>query len=157
MKIFYAIFMSITSEQIKIRHDLLVSVLDEKQYLLYLGAEAKALGWGGVSKVAKLTNSSLNTIATGIEELIQSPVTEPVKDVEEGKKRRRRTRGRCLPVADEVRKRRCGGGRKRATDIDFTLKSDLDALIEPFSTGDSCSPPRWTCKNISAFAYVHKF
>ena len=38
--------MSITLEQIKIRHDLIVSVLDEKQYRLYLAAEANALDWG---------------------------------------------------------------------------------------------------------------
>ena len=148
-KIVYAVFMSITLEQIKIRHDLLVSVLDEKQYRLYLAAEAKALGWGGVSQVAKVTSASRNTISTGIEELVQPPVPKPVEDVVEGKKTRRRTRGRRLPVADDVRQRRCGGGRKRTTDIDPTLKSDLDALIEPFAAGDPCSPLRWTCKSIS--------
>jgi hypothetical protein len=142
--------MSITIEQIKIRHDLLVPILDEKQYRLYLAAEAKALGWGGVSLVAKVTNASRNTISTGIEELIQPPVPNPVEDVVEEKKTRRRTRGRRLPVSDDVRQRRCGGGRKRTTDIDPTLKSDLDALIEPFAAGDPCSPLRWTCKSISA-------
>jgi hypothetical protein len=141
--------MSITLEQIKIRHDLLVTVLDEKQYRLYLAAEAKALGWGGVSQVAKVANASRNTISTGIEELIQPPVPKPVEDVVEGKKTRRRTRGRRLPVADDARQRRCGGGRKRTSDIDHTLKSDLDALIEPFAAGDPCSPLRWTCKSIS--------
>lgn len=142
--------MSITLEQIKIRHDLLASVLDEKQYRLYLAAEAKALGRGGVSQVAKVTSASRNTISTGIEELIQPPIPKPVEYVVEGKKTRRRTRGRRLPVADDVRQRRRGGGRKRTTDIDPTLKSDLDALIEPFAAGDPCSPLRWTCKSISA-------
>lgn len=142
--------MSILLEQIKIRHDLLASVLDEKQYRLYLAAEAKALGRGGMSQVAKVTSTSRNTISTGIQELVQSPVPKPVEDVAEGKKTRHRTRGRRLPVADDVRQRRCGGGRKRTTDIDPTLKSDLDALIEPFAAGDPCSPLRWTCKSISA-------
>jgi len=137
-------------EQIKIRHDLLVSVLNEKQYRLYLAAEAKSLGWGGVSHIAKITKSSRNTIAIGIEELKQSPVTESIVDVVEGKKTRNRTRGRRLPVAEAVRQRRRGGGRKRTTDIDSTLKSDLDNLIEPFAAGDPCSPLRWTCKSISA-------
>jgi hypothetical protein len=141
--------MSITLEQIKIRHDLLVSVLDEKQYRLYLAAEAKALGWGGVSQVAKVTSASRNTISTGIDDLIQPPVPKPVEEVAEGKKTRRRTRGRRLPVPDNVRQRRCGGGRKRTTDLDPTLVSDLDALIEPFAAGDPCSPLRWTCKSIS--------
>lgn len=142
--------MSITLEQLKIRHDLLVPVLDEKQYRLYLAAEAKALGRGGISRVAKVTNSSRNTISTGIEELMQPPVSKPVVDVVEGKITRLRTRGCRHPVADDKRQRRCGGGRKRTTDIDPTLKSDLEALIEPFAAGDPCSPLRWTCKSIVA-------
>ena len=142
--------MSIISEQIKIRHDLLVPILDERQYRLYLAAEAKALGRGGVSQVAKMTGASRNTISTGIEELlVQPPDPEPVAAIVEGKKTRRRTRGRRLPVADDVRQRRCGGGRKRTSDIDPTLITDLNALIEPFSAGDPCSPLRWTCKSIS--------
>ena len=88
--------MSITLEQIKIRHDLLVSVLDEKQYRLYLAAEAKALGWGGVSQVSKATGASRNTISSGLDELIRPPVPKPAEDVVEGKKARGRTRGRRL-------------------------------------------------------------
>ena len=142
--------MSIILEQIKIRHDLLVPVLDEKQYRLYLAAEAKAVGWGGVSQVAKATSVSRNTIASGLEGLLQLPVPKPVDVLVEGKTTRLRTRGRRLPVAEDApRQRRHGGGRKRTTDTDPTLKSDLDALIEPFAAGDPCSPLRWTCKSIS--------
>lgn len=141
--------MSTTVEQIKIRHDLLASVLNEKQYRLYLAAEAKALGWGGVSQVAKATNTSRNTISLGLGELMQPPVPKPAEDMVEGKKVRRRTRGRRLPVAEDARQRRRGGGRKRTTDIDPTLRADLDALLEPFAAGDPCSPLRWTCKSIS--------
>ena len=141
--------MSITLEQIKIRHDLLVPVLDEKQYRLYLAAEAKAVGWGGVSQVAKATSVSRNTISSGLGELLQLPVPKPVEVLVEGKKKRLRTRGQRLPVAEDARQRRHGGGRKRTTDTDPTLKSDLDALIEPFAAGDPCSPLRWTCKSIS--------
>jgi hypothetical protein len=141
--------MSNTLEKIKIRHDLLVAVLDEKQYRLYLAAEAKAVGWGGVSQVAKATNASRNTISAGLDELLQPPVPTPVEVLVEGKKTRLRTRGRRLPVAEDARQRRHGGGRKRTTDKDPTLKSDLDALIEPFAAGDPCSPLRWTCKSIS--------
>ena len=141
--------MSITLEQIKIRHDLLVPVLDEKQYRLYLAAEAKAVGWGGVSQVAKATSASRNTISAGLEELLQPPVPKQVEVLVEEKKTRLRTRGRRLPVAEDARQRRHGGGRKRTTDTDSTLKSDLNALIEPFAAGDPCSPLRWTCKSIS--------
>jgi len=143
------VLMSIISEQIKIRHDLLVPVLNEKQYRLYLAAEAKAVGWGGVSLVATATSVSRNTISSGLEELLHLPASKPVEAFVEGKKTRLRARGRRLPVAEEARQRRCGGGRKRTTDTDPTLKSDLDALIEPFAAGDPCSPLRWTCKSIS--------
>jgi hypothetical protein len=142
--------MSTTLDQIKIRHDLLFPVLDEKQYRIYLASEAKALGWGGVSKVSLATSASRNTISSGLDELAKPPTPNPVENVTEGKKARHRTRGRRLPVAVDVRQRQCGGGRKRTTDIDPTLKTDLDSLLEPFAAGDPCSPLRWTCKSISA-------
>jgi hypothetical protein len=142
--------MQTTLDQIKIRHAVLAPVLDEKQYRIYLASEAKALGWGGVSKVALATNASRNTISSGLNELAKPPVPKPAEKVAEGKKTRQVTRGRRLPVADDVRQRQLGGGRKRTTDIDTTLKTDLDALLEPFAAGDPCSPLRWTCKSISA-------
>ena len=146
----YCVAMHTNIEQIKIRHDLLVSVLDEKQYRLYLAAEAKALGWGGMSLVAKATGASRNTITSGLNDLIQPPPPKPVEAMKEEKKTRRRTRGQRFPVAEDRRQRQVGGGRKRTTDIDPTLKSDLDSLIEPFAAGDPCSPLRWTCKSISS-------
>ena len=146
----YAIGMDPTLEQIKTRHDLLSPVLNEKQYRLYLAAEAKALGWGGVSQVALATCTSRNTISAGLAELAKPPESKPVVVESEGKKTRHRTRGRRLPVADHARQRQVGGGRKRASDTDATLKTDLDALLEPFAAGDPCSPLRWTCKSIAA-------
>ncbi len=142
--------MSNNLEQINIRHEQLSSFLDEKHYRLYLAAEAKALGWGGVSKVALATGASRNTISSGLSELQKPSVPRPTEAVKEGKKKRHRTRGRRLPVAEEQRQRKKGGGRKRTTDIDVTLKTDLDSLLEPFAAGDPCSPLRWTCKSISA-------
>jgi hypothetical protein len=145
----YAASMANILEQIKIRHNLLISVLSEKQYRLYLAAEAKALGWGGVSQVAKATSASRNTISSGLNELMQPSISKPIKDMVEGGKARCRTRGHRLPVSEDARQRRRGGGRKRTTDVDPTLKIDLDALLEPFAAGDPCSPLRWTCKSIS--------
>ena len=108
--------MQTTLDQIKIRHAVLSPVLDEKQYRIYLACEAKALGWGGVSQVALATNASRNTISSGLDELAKPPATKPVEDVSEGKKVRRVTRGGRLPVSDDARQRRLGGGRKRTTD-----------------------------------------
>ena len=142
-------------DQIKIRNDLLSSVLNEKQRRLYLAAEAKALGWGGVSKVARATGVSRTTITSGLDELRNPPAPKPV-EVSEGKKRRRRTRGRRLTVPEKVRQRQSGGGRKRTTNMDPTLKTALNALLEPFAAGDPCSPLRWTCKSITTLTEALK-
>lgn len=144
--------MQTTLEQIKIRHAALYPILSETQYRIYLASEAKAIGWGGVTKVSLVTNASRNTISLGLSELSKpvTPVFKPVADVTEEKKVRRITRGGRLPVAEDMRQRQSGGGRKRTTDIDTTLKPDLEALLEPFAAGDPCSPLRWTCKSVSA-------
>ena len=132
------------------RYDLLNSVLGEKQRRLYLAVEAKALGRGGVSQVSRATGTSRNTIAVGLSELDQPPAPKDIPAVAEGKKQRRRTRGGRLPVAEDNRHRKTGGGRKRTTSLDPTLQSDLDALLEPFAAGDPCSPLQWTCKSVGA-------
>ena len=141
-------------QEIKTRHDLLVGELGEKQYRLYLAAEAKSVGWGGTSKVAEATGAARNTIAAGLKELEQrtseQEISETSGEVEQGKKVRQRLRGGRQPVAPEKRIRKSGGGRKRESDVDATLKSDLDKLLEPFEAGDPCSPLRWTCKSIAA-------
>jgi hypothetical protein len=43
--------------------------LNEMQRRLYLGAEAKSIGWGGKSKISALSGVRRNTIARGIKEI----------------------------------------------------------------------------------------
>jgi len=50
------------------------------------------------------------------------------------------------------RVRRPGGGRKRTVDLDPTLRSDLEALIEPTTRGDPESPLRWTTRSVRSLA-----
>jgi len=138
-----------TTEQIKMRYEMLDSILGEKQRRRFLAVEAKALGRGGVSLVARATGASRNTIVAGLKELDQPSELPDKPQVVEGKKKRRRTRGGRMPVAENKRQRKPGGGRKRTTALDPTLQSDLEALIEPFAAGDPCSPLRWTCKSVS--------
>jgi arginine repressor len=45
------------------------SLLDERQWRLYLANEAMSVGYGGVSKVSRITGVSRTTITKGIEEL----------------------------------------------------------------------------------------
>jgi hypothetical protein len=47
------------------------SLLDERQWRLYLANEAMSAGYGGVSTVSKVTGVSRTTITKGIEELNQ--------------------------------------------------------------------------------------
>jgi hypothetical protein len=48
--------------------------------------------------------------------------------------------------------RRAGAGRKRLTDTDATLVSDLDGLVEPEARGDPMCPLRWTSKSTGHLA-----
>ena len=112
------------------RFALLASSLDERRRRLVAAAEALALGWGGISRVARATGVSRRAIQAGMAEL-RTPAEQR------------------LPL-DRVR--RAGGGRKRTVDTDLTLQSDLERLVEPVSRGDPESPLRWTCKSVRKLA-----
>lgn len=102
--------------------DRLFPHLTERQRRLAAAADARALGYGGISRVARATGLSRVTIHRGLAE----------RDEEE------------LPPE---RSRRPGGGRKRLRDQDPTLLKDLQALVDPSSRGDPMSPLRWTCQS----------
>ncbi len=108
--------------------------MDERLQRLWAAAEAEALGWGGVSLVAKATGMSRTTITAGQSELSER-------------------RGR-IPVVDPGprRVRRVGGGRKSLTTSDPGLLAALDALVEPTTRGDPMTPLRWTCLSVRALA-----
>jgi hypothetical protein len=94
---------------------------------LLLAAEARELGWGGVSAVAAVAGVSRSTVQRGLAEL-DTP-----------------------PVMPEGRSRRPGAGRK-AADKDPGLVAALDALVDPATRGDPESPLRWTCKSTRQLA-----
>lgn len=104
--------------------------LDEATLRLWAAVEARALGRGGVSTVARAVGLSRTTIYAGLEELDKAPPA-----VSPAPLPRPVGRGRIRAV---------GGGRKRLVDKDPTLLRDLDALVEPTARGDPSSPLRWT-------------
>jgi len=106
-------------------------VLDERGRRLWAATEAKALGYGGQTRVAKATGMSRNTVYVGLRELEHTSAQ--------------------LPGAPK-RIRRPGGGRKRLIEYDPLLVAHLDALVEPTSRGDPQSPWRWTCKSTRQLA-----
>ena len=113
---------------ISVRYRAVAPLVDERARRLFAGAEALALGRGGVAAVARATGLSQPTVRRG------------VADVREGA---------TLPKG---RIRRAGAGRPKATVRDATLQDDLDRLIEPTTRGDPQSPLRWTCKSLRQLA-----
>jgi hypothetical protein len=101
--------------------------LDERQRRLLMGAEARALGHGGIRLVARAAGAREATVSLGVDELDSG--AEPL--------------GRA---------RRPGGGRKRAADLDPGLRPALLALVEPEERGDPMSPLRWTTKSTRKLA-----
>jgi transposase len=116
-----------TEQTLAAKFEVIFPHLDERQRRLLLGAEARALGHGGIRAVARAAGVAENTVARGVSELDAG--------------------GRPLG-----RTRRPGGGRKRLADLDPGLRSALLALVEPDERGDPMSPLRWTTKSTRALA-----
>lgn len=117
-----------TISLVKIKYDSLVPVMDERVRRYWAASEAQALGWGGISAVARATGLSQTTIKAGIAELQSSTTLS----------------GAAL---DPSRTRRPGGGRKRLTETDPKLQRELEKLLEASTRGDPQSPLRWTSKS----------
>ena len=125
---------------IEAKYRVLTERLDEATLRLWAAVEARSLGRGGVSAVAKAIGMSRTTIYAGLEELASASRHEAS------------VLRASIDGADKRRIRAKGGGRKKLTDKDTTLLRDLDALVEPTARGDPQSPLRWTCKSTPRLA-----
>ena len=99
-------------------------LLDERQWRVYLGTEARALGHGGIGAVARVAGVSPDTVPAGVAEAGAGPEPMP---------------GRA---------RRPGGGRKKLEDKDLGLAPALEGLLEESTRGDPGSPLKWTTKSL---------
>ncbi len=115
-------------DKIREKYQLLAPELNERTLRLFAAAEAKVIGRGGISLVSRSIEITRDRVLRGIKDLEAKERLEP---------------GRV---------RRKGGGRKRVTDSDLTLKDDLEELISPYTRGDPESPLRWTCKSTRKLA-----
>jgi Rhodopirellula transposase DDE domain len=115
----------------KVRHkyEVLEPLLHEQARRLWAACEARALGRGGVSLVARATGLSRSTIHTGLQE-IDLPAAS-----------------RASFLSEQDRVRRPGGGRPRRTDQDTCLLHDLKQLVDSATRGDPMSALLWTCKS----------
>jgi hypothetical protein len=116
-----------SEETLTAKFAVLLPHLDERQRRLAMGAEARALGHGGIKAVARAAGTSAVTVSRGVAEL------------EAGN----------TPLG---RTRRPGGGRKPLTATDPGMGPALLSLVEPESRGDPTSPLRWTTKSTRQLA-----
>jgi transposase len=103
------------------------TMLNEKQWRLYLAAEAQRRG--SASTVAREAGVSLNTVKRGLKEREAGETYRP-----------------------GARIRRLGAGRKKLAHTDSTLLTDLEQLLEP--KGDPMSLVRWTTKSLAHLVHA---
>lgn len=111
-----------TEQKIAEKLAIVLPHLNEKQRRLLIAAEARTLGWGGISQVAKATGVSRVTIHKALTEIEDKKI-----------------------IAERIRKP--GGGRKDITEYYPNILEKLEALVDPVTRGDPRSPLRWTCKS----------
>ena len=95
-------------------------LLSERQWRVYLGSEARALGHGGIAAVARAAGCSESTVAAGVSE------------IEEGE-----------PGLPPGRSRRPGAGRKKAEVKDPGLRPALRGVAEAATRGDPMAEITW--------------
>jgi transposase len=110
---------------IKTRIDAILPLLNELQIRVYLAAESQSIGWGGKSKIAKLSGVSRSTITKGENEV----------DVSK-------------EILSKNRIRKMGGGRKKVTQHKPQLMQVINELVSAHTMGNPMNPLIWTSKSI---------
>ena len=101
------------------------SLLNERTRRRWAAVEARALGRGGIARVAEATGLSRATISAGLQELAAGPQDDDAAG---------RLRGP-------------GAGRKALAEHDADLVAALERLADPATRGDPTGPLRWTCSS----------
>ncbi len=114
------------AQMVRAKFVALKPLFDERTRRRWAATEARAIGRGGIARVAEATGMSRTTIKAGIEELDQP--------MEGG-----RIRGP-------------GGGRKPLVEHDPDLLVALEKMVDPATRGDPSEPLRWTCSSASRLA-----
>jgi len=106
------------------RYREMAPVLNEQSRRRFVALEARALGRGGISLMARISGLARSTIYHGLSD-IRHKVSAPPGRV-----------------------RKTGGGRKKKAFEDPTLAGDLKALVEPATRGDPTQPLLWTTRSL---------
>ena len=102
---------------------LLKATLDERARRLWAGAEADAIGFGGVAAVARATGMAISTVRKGRDEARSGARREDVVNV------------------------RRSAGKRPYEVVHPEVWPALERLVDPVTRGDPESPLRWTCKS----------
>jgi hypothetical protein len=106
------------------RYREMAPVLNEQSRRRFVALEARALGRGGVSMMARISGLARSTIYHGLVDIDDDVSVAP---------------GRV---------RKVGGGRRKKTSEDPTLVADLKRLVEPVTRGDPMQPLLWTTRSL---------
>jgi transposase len=109
----------------KAQYQLLKPVLNERQWRIYLGSEARKYGSGGISAIAQLSGANRGTVARGVDDS-QEPSSNRIR----------------LP----------GGGRKNKVDQQPEIKDELKTIIH--QAGDPMKHIVWTHLSIDKITAV---
>jgi len=112
--------------QTEIRIKTMLPLLNERQRRLFLATEAEAIGYGGVSRISKVSGVSRVTITQGIKELKSDDVY----------------------ALEHERSRKGNGGRKRITELYPGIYEQIEEIIQPHTKGSPESPLMWTSKSV---------
>jgi len=116
----------INDNALKMRIDTMLPELNERQRRLFLAAEAKAIGYGGITQVSKISGVSRVTITQGINDLNDSGNEE----------------------MELIECRRRGGGRKPVELKQPGICEAIESLIEAHTKGDPMALLLWTSKSV---------
>lgn len=118
-------------DEIRQKWEWLSKVLGEREKRLWVGAEARALGHGGVKAVSVATGMSRVTVRRGVLEVEGAADSKAIK-----------------PGGA----RRSGGGRPRIETQQKGIREALLKLVAPATRGEPESALRWTSKSIRTLA-----
>jgi len=111
---------------LQMRIDTMLPTLNEYQRRRYLSAEAKSIGYGGISLISRLTGVSRQTLTEGVKEL-DDPNAE---------------------ILGPRRSRKAGGGRKPVREKQPEIISTLEELVSAHTKGDPMRTLLWTNKSL---------
>jgi hypothetical protein len=112
------------------RIETMMPMLNEYQRRKYLATEAKALGYGGISLVSRISGVSRQTLGEGVKEL-DHPKSEIIA---QGKSRKE------------------GAGRKKIWEAQPKILEELADLVEAHTKGDPMRLLLWTNKSLRSLS-----